>query len=230
MQAAGSAAARDAGRSPPMSLKPIVDTSLVVSRSAHIAFSVVLLVGAFGCSHREPLPPSHATPRRLPGGETADPRANAPERAEVRRLHATCDATVVALRDDVDDADRRESLLTAVAALAYVVGRLADGDGVEGGLYGPGSTQSYRCTPGTYEGPGCGFEPLPSRSLGEGGPIDAQTDEVHLDAADQVRAINRGVDALDDLLFSRPDPGEWTEADRARFEELTHALAEVCTH
>ncbi len=140
---------------------------------------------------------------------------------------------MVELREGVEDAERRENILTAVAAVAYVIGEIADGSSgdADGALYGPGSTQSYRCTEtadGRQDGPGCGFQPQPSRALGEGGPIDQQTDAVHQDAASQIRAINRGVDSLDDFLFSNPDPDGWTEADRARYRELTEALSAAC--
>jgi hypothetical protein len=181
-----------------------------------------------GCARRAPLPPSHAEPAPAPGQESHDPLAAAPEREEVRRLHTECDATVIALEEGVEDADRRENILTGVAAVAYVVGTLADGDARPGGMYGPGSSQAYRCTPGTNEGPGCTFQPLPSRAAGEGGPIDQETDQVHLEASDQIREINRGLDALDDFLFSNPDPDEWTPEERQHFEALTHALGSAC--
>jgi hypothetical protein len=195
-------------------------------RFATLAISMILLTA--GCSRREELPVSHTDSESDTAGAEADPASDDPIRVDVRRLHAECDETVVELQEGVEDADRRENILTAVAALAYVVGEIADGSSgdAEGALYGPGSTQSYRCTDG--EGVGCGFQPQPSRSLGEGGPIDQQTDEVHLDAADQVRAINRGVDALDDFLFSNPDIDGWTEAEHQRYRELAEALSAAC--
>ncbi len=198
------------------------------------ALVVLVLTLPMGCARHERLPVSHADPAPTEGEEDIDPESEDPFRVELRHIHAACDERVVELREGVEDADRRENILTAVAALAYVVGRIAGGGrnaAAAGGLYGPGSTQSYRCTEGpngTSDGVGCTFQPQPSRALGEGGPIDQQTDQVHLDAADQVREINRGVDALDDFLFSNPDPDAWTEADRAHFEQLSEALRAAC--
>jgi len=189
----------------------------------------LLILAAAGCARRQSLPASHAQPERDPSAHDADPLSSHPVRVEVRRLHAACDETVVALQDGVEDAERRETILTAVAALAYVVGELADGDDPEGGMYGPGSTQAHTCTPGDDSAPGCNFQRLPSRGDGEGGPIDQQTDEVHLSASDQIRQINRGVDALDDFLFSaQPDPDDWSPAESARYDELRTALAAAC--
>lgn len=205
-----------------------------------IRMVLVLALGAvavFGCARRDPLPASHAsTGDEAISVDPSDPLADVPERRALRELHAECDATISMLQGEVDDAVRRENVLTAAAAVAYVVGTLAGGDNTanQGAISGPGSQQDYRCTPSTdattYDGPGCGAQPLPSRNLGEGGPIDEQTDEVHLDASEAIERINDGLDGLDELLFSHPDPSEWTDDQRAAWE---HDLAEVrgvCHH
>lgn len=149
-------------------------------------------------------------------------------------MHVACDEAIAALGEGVEDAERRENILTAAAALAYVVGRIADGGGHEGANYGPGSPLSDRCTPGadgrSFEGTGCGPEPMPSRQLGEGGPIDEQTDAVHLSAGDQIRQINRAVDALDEMIFDSPPSNLWNDDERAEFRELTEALSAACGH
>ncbi|RLB46406.1 MAG: hypothetical protein DRJ42_27735 [Deltaproteobacteria bacterium] len=204
---------------------------MVGPRFALLLLSPSLLL-ATGCSHRSSLPVSHAQPEEAAVGQEVEPLAEDPARVEVRRLHIACDETVAALGEGVEDAERRETILTAVAALAYVVGTLADGGGSEGAYYGPGTSGAHRCTPGadgrSFEGTGCGPEPMPSRQLGEGGPIDQQTDEVHLSAGDQIRRINRAVDALDEMIFQSPPSDAWNDDERAHFRELTEALSSAC--
>ena len=204
----------------------------MVGRRLELLLFLLSSLLATGCSHRSSLPVSHAQPEEAAVGQEVEPLAEDPARVEVRRLHVACDETVAALGEGVEDAERRETILTAVAALAYVVGTIADGGGSEGAYYGPGAPGAHRCTSGadgrSFEGTGCGPEPVPSRQLGEGGPVDQQTDAVHLSAGDQIRSINRAVDALDEMIFQSPPSDAWNDDERERFRELAEALSTAC--
>jgi hypothetical protein len=46
--------------------------------------------------------------------------------------------------------------------------------------------------------------------------------------AERIEAINDALDGLDELLFSRPDPREWTPEERQAFDELTDAVDAAC--
>ena len=187
---------------------------------------------ASACAAREPLPTSHAEgASEAPPPDATDTLANDPIRLELRAIHDRCDGTVEALQLGVEDEERRENILTAVAALAYVLGSIGDRQsGAQGDQYGPDTNES--CTETnhgrTREGRGCGFAPVPNRSLGEGGPVATQVDQTHADAGDQIRRINRALDAVDDLIFSAPDSSTWTDEERATWERLRAALMTAC--
>ena len=195
-----------------------------------VALSAILLV-VCACASREPLPVSHADS----SGDEApaapeDALANDPVRLQLRTIHTQCDGAIGSLAEGVDDADRREDILTAVAALAYVVGTVANGNhDPAANQYGPDNHQEcVEGSGGRREGRGCGFQPMPSRSLGEGGPVDEDTDQVHRSAAEQIRLINRNLDAVDELILSAPDSSTWTDEQRENWNRLRLELTAAC--
>lgn len=181
-------------------------------RAMSLVLCVVAITPCVACSTRAPLPASHV---ESSGEEdTLEPSVRAvdhPIRSELRALHRRCDDAIDGLEEGYEAAERREDALAAAAAVAYLAGLAAGGT-------------SSRCVPTAT---GC-TQPSLSRSAGEGGPIDQQTDQVYMEASDRIRAINRGLDAVDELVMEQPDPAQWSEARLQRWDELSGALSTAC--
>ena len=187
---------------------------------------LLCLVTMGGCARGETLPP--VTAGEPPPARAADASED-PVRSELRRLHIACDARREALIDDVDDARRRVRRVSGVAAVAWFLGEVLSGDDAAVGGSDP---TTARCDPAGGGGAGQAECTPRAPTVVAGGqqhnPAGQERRSVELDAAAQIRAINRATDDIDTLLFSSPDPAAWTEAEQERWEQLHEVLLQLC--
>ncbi len=200
---------------------------------------VILLAVAMGC--RPHLPVSHADPS--PVVDWRDPVANHPARRRVRVLHQRCHEEVQAIRREVTRRWKEDivyvALATAIANFMGMMGRVGgpgsdpiSSSAATQALTGPGGQLSYRCTDTPGDDPshgGCNPPTLPTIGWNTDGQIrtNRPVDEAWR-PAERIEAINASLDALDELLFSRPDPREWTAEEGEAFEDLTDAVETTC--
>jgi hypothetical protein len=178
------------------------------------------------CTSRS-VPVSHADADvevRTSGGERS--LENDFVRTELRELHGVCEARIAALEENVDEAADREDVARVVAAAVYVVGEIADGGG-DGEVMGRVGASDRGCAESPGDS-GCGLTPVPSARAGQESPIHRDTVETQLSASDQIREINRTLDALDDFVFATPDPDAWTRDDRETWRSLGDSARELC--
>lgn len=197
--------------------------------------ALVLLFGA--CASSPELPPLNAEAGGEPDG--SDPLADDPVRRELRRLFDRCEATRAELQADVDRARARHATVAAGAAVAWLAGEIADDDGPDVGAQEPGAEVSIAgagaCSNDSSDPTAalearCSPPQVPSTTLGRGSPVERQTTDVRVSAADRIDDINAAIDATDELLFSHPDPAAWGEDERSRWRSLRARLETECTY
>jgi hypothetical protein len=188
---------------------------------------VLALLGLLACGASREVEPYEATPSEEPVAAGDDsPLANDFVRTELRAIHDRCDAYVATLERDVDEAATREDVATAAAAVAYVVGEIADGSG-DAEVMGRTGADARSCIE-TPDAPGCGVTPVPSTAAGRESPLHRDTVDARLTATDRIRAVNQALDALDDFVFSRPDPARWTPEDEATWTRRKDTASREC--
>lgn len=195
-----------------------------VNRTPCLLAALLCLVA---CGRSETLPPVTAgVPAPTAGASVSDD----PVREELRRIHNACEGRREALIDDIDDARRRVRRISGAAAVAWFLGEVLSGG--DSSLAAGSDPTSDRCDPAG--GAGTGRSECDPQALGtlqgrqRQSPAVQERRTVELDAAAQIRAINRASDEVDTLLFANPDPSTWTEAERQRWEQLHEILQQLC--
>lgn len=191
----------------------------------------------FSQACRPRLPASHADPGEEARVDWQDPLANHPVHRRVRTLRMACHERVVAVHRQSDARNSDNWLYVALAWAAYLLARsmfsLEDPmTGEEAALTGPGGSLDYRCTPTPGDNPshgGCNATLMPTATVDGDGIIQTNrpVDEAWAPTR-RIETVNGAVDAMDDFLFSHPDPAEWTAEQTEAFERLASALESVC--
>lgn len=194
-----------------------------------------LILFAQACRPR--LPASHADPGEEARVDWQDPLANHPVHRRVRALRMACHEEVVAVHRESDARNSDNWLYVVLAWAAYVLAQstlagAGSSHGTAPALTGPGGSLDYRCSPQPGDNPshgGCNPPIVPTATVDSDGVIQTNrpVDEAWAPTR-RIETINDAVDAMDDFLFSHPDPAEWTADQADAFERLLVSLESVC--
>jgi hypothetical protein len=154
-----------------------------------------------------------------------DPLSNDPIRRRVRNVHQACHAEIEEVHREVNARRLGDALYIALAIAAYALIQMTP-------LMGPGGQLDYRCTELPGDNPshgGCNPPILPTLTFDDEGTVQTnRPEDDEWQPTRRIETINAAIDAVDDFLFSRPDPADWTEEERETFEAVALALERTC--